>query len=73
MYKQVIIEMPKGKINMYLWDELGDKECSIRFPKKRKPYYMLNGQKYRLSLDEYIQAKMLKKLFGKDVEDERIK
>lgn len=68
MYKQVIIEMPKGKIKMYLWDELGNKECSIRFPKKRKPYYMLNGQKYILSLDEYIQAKTLQNFFGKDGE-----
>ena len=66
MYKRVIIEMPDGKIKMSIRGEIGQKKCSIRFPKSGKPYYMLNGQKYVLSVDECIKAKMLRKVFGKD-------
>lgn len=70
MYKRVIIEMPEGKIKMNIWGEIGEKKFSIRFPKNGKPYYMLNGQKYMLSVEECIQAKMLLKVFGKDGKNE---
>lgn len=66
MYRKPTISMTSGKITMSVWTQKDVcKKYVVRFPADGKPYYMADGQKMPLSVEECIQIRMLKGVFDK--------
>lgn len=64
MYRKPTISMPSGKITMSVWTQKDVcKKYVVRFPAGGKPYYMADGHKMPLSVEECIQIKILKSIW----------